>query len=88
MNVYKSILDRIGNTPLVEISRLNPSKKVRIFAKLESANPGGSIKDRTALFMIENAEKRGDLSRIHRQGNRRKTIDLEAPKMSQKSLNS
>ncbi|MBP7341137.1 MAG: cysteine--tRNA ligase [Smithellaceae bacterium] len=62
MNVYKSILDRIGNTPLVEISRLNPSKKVRIFAKLESANPGGSIKDRTALFMIENAEKRGDLN--------------------------
>jgi cysteinyl-tRNA synthetase len=62
MNVYKSILDRIGHTPLVEITRLNPNKKVRIFAKLESANPGGSIKDRTALFMIENAEKRGDLT--------------------------
>jgi cysteinyl-tRNA synthetase len=62
MNVYESILDRIGHTPLVEITRLNPNKKVRIFAKLESANPGGSIKDRTALFMIENAEKRGDLT--------------------------
>jgi cysteinyl-tRNA synthetase len=61
MNAYKSIIDRIGNTPLVEITRLNPNKKVKIFAKLESANPGGSIKDRTALFMIENAEKRGDL---------------------------
>lgn len=61
MNVYKSIIDRIGNTPLVEISKLNPNKKVTILAKLESANPGGSIKDRTALSMIENAEKRGDL---------------------------
>mgnify|MGYP000337715898 FL=1 len=61
MNVYKSIMDRIGNTPLVEISKLNPNKKVTILAKLESANPGESIKDRTALSMIENAEKRGDL---------------------------
>lgn len=61
MNLYKSIIDRIGNTPLVEISKLNPNKKVTILAKLESANPGGSIKDRTALSMIENAEKRGDL---------------------------
>lgn len=61
MNSYKSIIDRIGNTPLVEISKLNPNKKVTILAKLESANPGGSIKDRTALSMIENAEKRGDL---------------------------
>jgi cysteinyl-tRNA synthetase len=46
----------------VEICRLNPNKKVKIFAKLESANPGGSIKDRTALFMIEKAEKRGELN--------------------------
>ncbi|OQC73791.1 MAG: Cysteine--tRNA ligase [Deltaproteobacteria bacterium ADurb.Bin002] len=45
----------------MEISKLNPNKKVTILAKLESANPGGSIKDRTALSMIENAEKRGDL---------------------------
>jgi cysteinyl-tRNA synthetase len=62
MKSYKSIIDRIGNTPLVEITRLNPNKKVKILAKLESANPGGSIKDRTALFMIENAENRGDLN--------------------------
>jgi cysteinyl-tRNA synthetase len=61
-NTYKSIIERIGNTPLVEISKLNPNKKVTIFAKLESANPGGSIKDRTALFMIENAEKKGVLN--------------------------
>jgi cysteinyl-tRNA synthetase len=60
--LYKSIIESIGNTPLVEISRVNPNKKVKIFAKVEGVNPGGSIKDRTALFMIENAEKRGDLT--------------------------
>jgi cysteinyl-tRNA synthetase len=60
---YKSVIEGIGNTPLVEIQRLNSNKKVKIFAKVESANPGGSIKDRTALFMIENAEKRGSLTR-------------------------
>ena len=63
LSSYKSIINQIGNTPLVEITRLNPNKNVRILAKLESANPGGSIKDRTALFMIENAEKRGELDR-------------------------
>lgn len=61
MNAYKNIIDRIGNTPLVEITKLNPNKNVTIFAKMECANPGGSVKDRTALFMIENAEKRGEL---------------------------
>lgn len=59
---YKNIIEGIGNTPLVEICRLNPNKKVKIFAKLESVNPGGSIKDRTALFMVEGAEKRGELT--------------------------
>jgi cysteinyl-tRNA synthetase len=59
---YKKFLDSIGNTPLVEIHRLNPNKKVTIFAKLESFNPGGSIKDRVALYMINEAEKRGELS--------------------------
>lgn len=59
---YKNIIDSIGNTPLVDISRINPNKKVRIMAKMESANPGGSIKDRTALSMIEGAEKRGELT--------------------------
>jgi cysteinyl-tRNA synthetase len=58
-----SILDTIGNTPLVEIRRLNPGKKVKIFAKLENFNPGGSTKDRIALYMINEAEKRGELSR-------------------------
>ena len=59
---YKRIIDSIGNTPLVEISRLNPNKKIKIMAKIESANPGGAIKDRAALFMIEGAEKRGALT--------------------------
>ena len=62
INTYKNIIQRIGNTPLIEITKINPNKNVRVFAKLEAANPGGSIKDRTALFMIENAEKRGELT--------------------------
>ena len=58
-----SILDTIGNTPLVEIKKLNPNPGVRIFAKLEYFNPGGSTKDRPALYMIEAAEKSGELTR-------------------------
>ncbi|MGB5745907.1 MAG: cysteine synthase [Desulfobacterales bacterium] len=58
-----TILDTIGNTPLVEIKKLNPNPRVRIFAKLEYFNPGGSTKDRPALYMIEAAEKSGELTR-------------------------
>lgn len=58
----QTILDKIGNTPLVPIRRINPFKKVTIYAKLESFNPGGSVKDRIALYMIEDAEKRGLLT--------------------------
>ncbi|WP_028315544.1 cysteine--tRNA ligase [Desulfatibacillum aliphaticivorans] len=58
-----SILDYIGNTPLVEIRRLNPNPAVRIFAKLEYFNPGGSIKDRAALSMIEEGERTGELTK-------------------------
>ena len=57
-----SILAAIGNTPLVEIMKLNPNPKVKILAKLEYFNPGGSIKDRPALYMIEEAEKSGLLT--------------------------
>lgn len=57
-----SILDAIGNTPLVEIKKLNPNPDVKILVKLESTNPGGSIKDRAALFMIEAGEKSGELT--------------------------
>ncbi len=55
------ILDLIGNTPLAEIKKLNPNPKVRIFAKLEGNNPGGSVKDRPALNMIKSAIERGDI---------------------------
>ncbi len=57
-----SILDAIGNTPLVEIRHLNPNPNVTLLAKLEYFNPGGSIKDRAALFMIEGGEKSGELT--------------------------
>jgi cysteine synthase len=61
MAVYGSILDLIGNTPLVDVSALSPNPGVRILAKLEGQNPGGSVKDRVALSMIEDAEKSGVL---------------------------
>ncbi len=57
-----TILDRIGDTPIVPIRRLNPFKDVTILAKLEAFNPGGSIKDRIALNMIEEAEHKGELT--------------------------
>ena len=59
---FEGVLETIGNTPLVEISKLNPNKNVKIYAKLESFNPGGSVKDRPALYMIERAEERGELT--------------------------
>lgn len=62
MGAAHSVLDLIGNTPLVEVSELSPSPGVRIFAKLEGRNPGGSVKDRIALSMVEEAEKDGTLS--------------------------
>ncbi len=58
-----SLLDTIGNTPLVDIIRLNPNPGVRILAKLEYFNPSGSIKDRIALSMIETGEADGTLTR-------------------------
>lgn len=60
---YKNILSTIGNTPVVELRRYSPHSGVRIFAKLEGNNPGGSIKDRVALFMMNDAQKKGLLSR-------------------------
>ncbi len=59
--VREGVLARIGNTPLIPIRKLNPNPNVQIWAKLEGNNPGGSIKDRTALWMIEEAEKSGEL---------------------------
>ncbi len=60
--LYNSILDTIGNTPLVELKSFSPRPGVRIFAKLEGANPSGSIKDRIAKKMIEEAEADGKLT--------------------------
>jgi cysteinyl-tRNA synthetase len=58
----KSILDYIGNTPLVPIKRLNPHKNIEILAKIESFNPAGSVKERIALSMIEDGERTGQLT--------------------------
>ncbi len=58
-----NILETIGNTPLVRINRLNPNKDCTIYAKIEGTNPTGSIKDRIALSMIEQAEKDGTLKK-------------------------
>jgi cysteine synthase len=59
---YGDLIQAIGNTPLVELKRLSPKPGVRIWAKLESANPTGSIKDRVARAMIEDAEERGAIA--------------------------
>ena len=61
MAAYDSVLDLIGNTPLVDVSALSPNPDVRILAKLEGQNPGGSVKDRAAKAMVEEAEKDGRL---------------------------
>jgi cysteine synthase B len=62
MPVYLSVLDLIGNTPMVDVSALSPNRRVRIVAKLEGQNPGGSVKDRAAKWMIDEAEKDGILT--------------------------
>ena len=58
-----SLLNAIGDTPLVELVNVNPNPRVRILAKVEGNNPGGSVKDRAALCMIQKAEKEGKLTR-------------------------
>jgi cysteine synthase B len=55
------IIDLIGNTPIVELKKLNPNPNVTIYAKLEGNNPGGSVKDRASLNMIRSALERGDI---------------------------
>ena len=58
---FDSLVDSVGHTPLVGLPRLSPSPDVRLWAKLEDRNPTGSVKDRAALWMIADAEKRGRL---------------------------
>jgi cysteine synthase B len=57
-----NLLNHVGNTPMVELQRISPHNGARILAKLEGSNPGGSVKDRPALWMIEKAEKEGLLT--------------------------
>ena len=57
----RNILNYVGNTPLVELSKMSPNPAVHIFAKLEGHNPTGSIKDRVAKYLVEQAEKKGTL---------------------------
>jgi cysteine synthase B len=61
MTLYRSILDMVGNTPLVEMRSLSPRDGIHLYAKLEGQNPTGSVKDRIAKAMIEAAEKEGKL---------------------------
>ena len=61
-SIKRGILDAIGDTPLVELQRLSPKRDVHIYAKLEGQNPTGSVKDRIAKFMIEQAEAAGVIS--------------------------
>ena len=61
--IYTNILESIGNTPLITINRLNPNNSVTILGKLESRNPGGSVKERISLSMIEAGEASGELTR-------------------------
>jgi len=56
------IIDLIGNTPMAELQKLNPNPKVKLFAKLEGNNPGGSVKDRASLNMIRSALERGEIT--------------------------
>jgi cysteine synthase B len=60
--LYSSVVELIGDTPLVDVSALSPNPSVRILAKLEGQNPGGSVKDRIARSMVEEAEKDGTLA--------------------------
>ncbi len=62
MAYFESVLDLIGNTPLVDVSGISPNPKSRILLKLEGVNPGGSVKDRVALYMVQEAEKEGRLN--------------------------
>ncbi|MCH8994183.1 MAG: cysteine synthase family protein [Chloroflexi bacterium] len=60
--LYENLIEAIGNTPLVELQRLSPKPGVRFFAKLEGQNPTGSVKDRIVKYMIEEAERSGELT--------------------------
>lgn len=60
--LYSTLTEAIGHTPLLRLQRLNPNPNINFYVKLEGQNPGGSLKDRAAAYMIEQAEKRGELT--------------------------
>ncbi|RPJ55386.1 MAG: PLP-dependent cysteine synthase family protein, partial [Dehalococcoidia bacterium] len=60
---YENILQAIGKTPMIRLEKFRADSGMNVFVKLEGNNPGGSIKDRAALYMIEQAERRGDLKK-------------------------
>jgi cysteine synthase len=62
---FENVLEAIGNTPLVELPRITPKPQVRLWAKLEGRNPTGSVKDRVAKYMIEDAEAQGAIEPGH-----------------------
>ena len=61
--IYDSIYDTIGRTPIIKLNKMSPKKGVDVFVKLESENPGGSVKDRLAIGVIEWAEKKGTIKK-------------------------
>ena len=61
--LYNNLIDAIGNTPLVEMPHMSPKASVKLYAKLEGQNPSGSVKDRIAKYMIEDAERTGVLTK-------------------------
>lgn len=63
MGYINSILELVGNTPLLKINNLDIKKEVNVFAKLEQLNPGGSVKDRIGIYMLEDAERQGLLTK-------------------------
>jgi cysteine synthase len=67
---YGDIVQAIGNTPLVELKRLSPKPGVRLWAKMESFNPTGSVKDRVARALIEDAEEKGAIRPARRSSSR------------------
>ena len=59
MNYYNNVLETIGNTPLIKLNKITKDIKATVLAKVETTNPGNSVKDRMAVKMIEDAEKAG-----------------------------
>lgn len=72
--IYDNILDTMGNTPLVRLNRVSHGVRCQIVAKVEYLNPGGSVKDRIGLAIIEDAEKHGKLKPVEQLSNRHQAI--------------